>query len=255
MLLPESITYYYEGQKTEYAKIAELLQKSASIILTYNSNKTSFSYAVIFDPVYSNPEIVGESIPTNGQLDSIIFESNPLILRDENIISLSEIEPRDVIYQVTDVWGTNKHYVAVDNKVGGKITDILPNSLSPKILQINGVNYEFSPDIDLNEITGYSGDLAIDNNIVVYLGYDGKIVNVEGFGIQDNSDYAVVLKTGSSISTEANGTRKVDYTAKLLFSDGVTATYNVNTQTSTLKGKLVKCTFIDSGTVSLEQVS
>jgi len=255
ILLPSNITYYYNGQKADYNNVLTMLQKSVSIVFNYTADKSGYSFAVVFDPVYSKPEIAEDFVPDSGRLGTIIFGSNPLVMRNESIISLSEIEPKDVVYQVTDIWGANKYFVAVDNKIGGKITDIIPNNLSPKTLQINGANYEFSPDIDINEITGYTGDLVVDNNIVVYLGHDGKIVNVEGFGIQDNSDYAVVMNTGSSISTEADGTRKVAYTAKLQFSDGVTATYNVASSASQLKGKLVKCAFIDSGNISLEQVS
>ena len=252
--LPTNITYYYQGQKIDYAKIADILQKSASIVFNYTADKTGYSFAVIFDPVYSEPEIADNFVSSSSRLGSINFSDNPLTIRDGEFIDISQIEENDIIYQVTDIWGTNKYIVAVDNKVGGKITAVTPSRLSPKTLQIDNVNYDFSKDIDLSKISAYNIDLSSGNNIVVYLGYDGKIVNVEGFGTQDNSDYAVVLNNGYSITTDLNGLKKYIYTAKLLFSDGVKATYTVTSDASTMKGKLVKYTFSDSDTISLEQI-
>lgn len=254
IVLPDNIIYYYQGKEIKLADLSTILKKSASIVFNYNSDKNGYAFAVVFDPVYSKPEIAENFVPSSGRLGSISFSGDSQIIRDEEFIDISQIEEKDVVYQVTDIWGGNKYIDVVDKKVGGKITGIAPNKLSPKTLQIDNVDYGFSQDINLSRITG-SFDFTVDNNIVVYLGHDGKIVNVEGFGTQDNSDYAVVLNSGASISTGISGTKTYIYTAKLLFSDGVTATYDVTTNASVLKGQLVKYKFTDSQTVSLEQLS
>lgn len=254
MLLPDNITYYYEGQKTDYKNLEAILQKSASIVFNYNADKTAYSYAVVFDPVYSKPEIADSFAASSGKIGSIIFDTTPLIIRNGEIVNISQIEPKDVVYQITDIWGANKYYQAVDNKISGKLSAITPNSLSPKALQIDSVDYDFSKELDFSKIAVTFGDLTVGNNIVAYLGHDGKIVNIEGFGAENSSDYAIVLNASTSVSATSSGINVIIYSAKLLFNSGATATYNVSTNASGLKGALVKYTFTDSKTISLEQI-
>ena len=55
MVLPDKTTYYYEGAKQTYDKVKDLLQPYSSVILSYNTDKSGFEYAVIVAPVYSKP--------------------------------------------------------------------------------------------------------------------------------------------------------------------------------------------------------
>lgn len=255
MVLPENITYYYQQAKIEYSAVLPLLQRNSSIVFNYDSEKAGISYAVIFDPVYGNLEIANNFVPSSGKLGTISFGSNPLIVRDNEIIDKSQIENKDVVYQVTNIWNKNKYFLVIDEKVGGKITAITPNRLAPKTIEIDGVSYEFSKDIDFNKINALNIDLSTDNNIIVYLGHDGKVVNVQSFATEDNSDFAMVLGTDKSrYYDELSDEEKYTYSAKLLFSDGVIATYDVPSDPSDLYGKLVKFKFVDPYTVALEQI-
>ncbi|MEN6316382.1 MAG: S-layer homology domain-containing protein [Clostridiaceae bacterium] len=254
MLLPDNITYYYQGLKTDYKNLQSILQKSASIVFSYNSDKTGYSYAIVFDPVYSKPEIADSFTESSGKIGSITFEANPIIVRNGEIAGISLIEAKDVVYQITDIWGDNKYYLIVDNKISGEVAEITPNSLSPKTLKIDSVNYDLSKDIDLSKVAATYGDFAVGNHITAYLGYDGKIVDVESFGTQDQSNYAVVLGASTTIAATPSGTNTIRYSVKLLSGTGVTATYQVESNVSGLKGALVKYTFTDSDTISLEQV-
>lgn len=255
ILLPGNITYYYNGQETKYADIEDILQKSAAIVMNYTSDKSAYSFAVVFDPVYSEPGIADSFTASTGTAGSIRIGNNSTIMRNDERILRSQIEAKDVVYQVSDIWGGNTYITAIDNKVGGKIMAVSPNSLSPKTLQIDGISYNFSQDVALSKINAANTSLIADNYIVVYLGYDGTIVNIEGFGTEDNSGFAFVLDNGYSISTDTNGTKKYIYTARLLFSDGFNTAWNTKTNYSELKGKLVKYTLYDSETLALEPVS
>lgn len=254
ILLPDNITYYYQGIKTDYKNLAAILQKSTSIILNYTADKTGYSFAVIFDPVYSKPEIADSFASSSGKLGTITFGSNPLIMREGEVVGISQIEPKDVVYQVTDIWGANKYFQAVDNRISGEISAVTPNNLSPKTLQIDSVNYDLSQDIDLSKIAGSFGNIAVGNDISVYLGHDGKIVNVEDFGVEDNSNYAIVLNANRSVATNSGGINIIKYNVKLLFGNGATATYYVESNASGLKGSLVKYTLTDSDTATLENI-
>ncbi len=255
MLLPASIPYYYNGQRIDFSAASSLLQRSSSIVLNYKEDKSTYSFGTIFDPVYSTPEIADSFFAASKRLGSISFYGDPQIIKDSEFIDITQIEKKDVVYQVTDIWGGNKYIAVFDNKVGGKITAVTPSRLSPSSLSIDNVTYDISRDIELSKINPLNIDLSAGNNIVVYLGYDGKIVNIEGFGTQDNSGYAVVLDTAHSYTTELSGSRKILYTAKLLFADGMTATFNVTSNAQQYKGKLVTYRFTDDeDTIALSQI-
>lgn len=254
--LPDSITYYYNGSKLDVKNLSSVLQRDTSIVFTYNESKTGYNYAVIFDPIYSNAEIAKDFVPATKTLGSITFSDDTQIIRNNELIDITKIEAKDIVYQVTDVWGTNKYVVVIDNKIGGEITGVLPNSLAPKTLKIDGVSYDFSEDIDVSKIIGSNGAFAVGNDIIVSLDTNGKIVDVEYFGTEDNSNFAVVLSASSTIVKADNSSyNKIRYKAKLLLGNNITSEYYVNSDASSLKGKLVKYTFVDSETLSLTQTS
>lgn len=254
IVIPDNIAYYYQGQKIDFTKLTPLLQKNSSIVFNYNSDKNGYSFAVVFDPVYSKPEIAHNFVPSSKVLGSISFGDNPLIIRNGDSIDISQIEEKDIVYQVTDIWNSNKYITVVDNKVGGIITDVLPNKLSPKTIQIDGTNYDISKDMDTNIISSISGSIAVDNNIIISLGHDNKIVNIENFGAESNSDYALVLNSTYTITPRNDGTKDVQYSVKLLFSNGVTGEYNVPSDSMQMKGDLVKYKIVDPQNITLEQV-
>lgn len=256
MTLPDNITYYYNGAKLDVKNLSSSIQRDSSIVFTYNDTQTGFDYAVIFDPIYSKAEIANNFIPASKKLGSITFSDDIQIIRNSELVDITKIESKDVVYQVTDIWGANKYIIVIDNKVAGEITDVLPNSLAPKTLKIDGVSYDFSEDIDVSKIIGSNGAFAVGNDIIVSLDNNGKIVDVEYFGAEDNSNFAVVLSSSSTIvKSDTSSAKTIGYKAKLLFSNNITAEYYVSTDAFALKGKLVKYTFVDDDTVSLTQAS
>jgi len=255
MLLPANIPYYHNGQRIDFASAFALLTRSSSIVLNHREDKSTYSFGVIFSPVYSKPEIADGYVASSKRAGSISLHGDLQIIKDSEFIDITQIEKKDVVYQVSDIWGTNRYIAVFDNKVGGKITAVTPSRLSPSSISIDNVPYDISRDIEYSKINPMNIDLSVGNNIVVYLGYDGKIVNIEGFGSEDNSGYAVVLDTYLSYSAELNGTRKINYSAKLLMADGMTATFNVTSNAQEYKGKLVTYRFTDDeDTVALSPV-
>jgi len=254
MVLPKGITYYYNGQKQDYSALNTLMHKNTSIIFSYNKNKTGYDFAVIFDPLYSKPQVADKFTSASKNLGSITFEDDTIIVKDGELIDVSQIEKNDVVYLVTDIWQRNKYILVVDNKVAGKITDVIPDRLSPKKLQIDNIDYEFSKNFNTSIITNSYGTFSPGSNVIALLGYDGKIVAVRYFGVEDNSNYAVVLDSYYTIKANADGTRDFEYSAKLLFSDGMSAVYDVTHNAYEYKGKLVKYSFVDDDLISLEKI-
>jgi hypothetical protein len=254
MTLPANIKYYYKGSAYDYSKIPDILVKNSSIVLTYNENKTTFEYGVIFDPVYSDPEVADTTFISTKKIGAVSFADDPLIIRNGKVIDITDIKAKDIVYMITDIWGANKYIQVYNDKVGGKITGILPNKLTPKTLQIDSVDYEISDAMNISKIASSYGNFSVGNNIIVSLGYQGKIVNIENFGAEDNSNYALVLDNGEIYEKNDDGTKTLTYTAKLLFTAGFTGTYNVNSATALIKGALVTYRQIDSHTLELTPV-
>ncbi|WP_010252286.1 S-layer homology domain-containing protein [Acetivibrio cellulolyticus] len=226
MILPSAPTYYYKGVQQKYDAIPGLLEKCSSIVFNKNASGTGYEYAVISDPIYSKPEVVGKSNKTNEGVGKIKFESRIEITKSGTIITVPEIEQDDVIYEVTDIWGGNKYILDVENSVDGELTDILPNKVSPKKISVDGVSYELGEYMDLSKINS-QGVMKVKDSVTVLLGYDGKVVDMYSSDEEDNSDYAIVLNNykEKSTSVENYGT---EYTyVKLLHTDNTTKTYRL----------------------------
>lgn len=227
MILPSALTYYYNGLSQKYEDVLGLLEKCSSIVFNKNTSGTGYEYAVICDPVYSKPEIVGKSNLTNDGIGDIEFEVGIEITKSGTIISVPEIEKDDVLYEVSDIWERNKYILAVEDSVEGELTDILPNKVSPKTVTVDSVSYELGEYMDLTKINS-QGVMKVEDSVTVLLGHDGKVVDIYSSDFEDNSEFAIVLNNykEKSTSVEDYGT---EYTyVKLLHTDNTTTTYKLS---------------------------
>lgn len=254
LVLPNKIDYYYKGVKQNYEDLKNILQKNTSIIFTCNENKTGFIYAVICDPVYGKPEIAQNFVPSEKKLGAIDFAGNPVIIKNGEVIDISQILSGDVVCQVSDIWNKSRYILVTDKKAGGKVTAILPNKLSPKTIQIGDTNFDLSKDINPNAIVGAAASLKVGDNIILSLGHDGKIVDIHYPGSEDTSNYAFVINTSYDMSRDDSGRIIFSYYAKLLLDSGITATYKVTSDPSQVRGKIVRYRNEDTQTVELEQL-
>jgi hypothetical protein len=108
--------------------------------------------------------------------------------------------------------------------------------------------------MDLNRIIGSMSSLKADDNVVVSLGYDGRIVDIQYPGSEDNSKYAFVINVSSEWEREDTGRINVIYYVRLLLDNGIATTYRATGDAAQMKGKLVKYKNTDNRTVSLEQL-
>lgn len=229
MVLPSAPAYYYKGIQQKYSDVPKLLEKCSSIVLSRNNSGTGYEYGVIFDPVYSKPEIAWKSSVTNNGVGKIVMDSSVEITRNGSIISKSEIEKDDVLYTVSDIWGGNKYILDVNDSVKGELTAILPNKVSPKSVSIDNVSYELGEDMDLSKINS-QGVLKVEDSVTVLLGYDGKVVDIYSSVVEDNSEFAMVLSNYKKKSTSIEDYGKEYIYVKLLHTDNTTKTYRLQTE-------------------------
>ncbi len=208
MVLPQSTTYYYNGTKQAYSTLNTLLNKNSSIVFTYNSNQSGFDYAIIYDPQYQEPDIFLKN-GDQSNLSSLNLNKNLALVREsgteEDTITANDLNDKDVIYRVTDIWGTNSYYVVLTSKVEGTIDSILPYKLTPKSIVIDGTTYMFNKYLDVSKVVTSS---FINNNdkVCAVLGYDGKILDIFPYTYK-TSPYVqhVILGDSRTIDTLAEG--------------------------------------------------
>ena len=250
MTLPESAVYYYQGKIQAYAGIKNVIQPESSIVLAYNSGRMGYDYGVIYDPVYSKPEIATGFNTFNQKIGSIQLTSGIPILKNGQQIDVSQIEDKDIIYRVSDIWNLNNFIMVWDNKVEGVLKSVLPSKTAAKTIQIDTSTYEFSQYMNFGKLNNTGGSVDIDENVTVLLDCDGKVVDIIESNEDDTSNYAFVLNY-SYPATSYGGTV---YQVKLLLTDGTVQTYSTAADPVVKKGKLVTYALQSDGKVILSDV-
>lgn len=203
--------------------------------------------------VYSKPEVVTDYMLGHFKIGTVNLMGNQTFIKntvDNTVspattkigesISWTQIKSNDVVYQVSDKRNGNKYILVVDDKITGEITSILPSTYNPKTLQIDGKSYEISSSMDISKLNGSTGSYNTGDTVTALLGYDGKVVDVILDVDEDNSNYALVLNNYTKVSTALEDYGKEAWYAKLLHTDGTTATYKLSGTQTGLNGALVK---------------
>ncbi|NLD49780.1 MAG: S-layer homology domain-containing protein, partial [Clostridiaceae bacterium] len=268
--LPGSVSYYYNGKEQKFEDVYKLLETNSSIVLNKSSKGAGYEYAVIFDPVYSSPQVAGKYNLSDKKIGSIKLEDGMKITRNGEMIKAADIDAKDVLYQVSDIWGNNKYLLAIDNSVTGELTAILPNKVSPKSVEINGKSYELGEYMNYDKLNS-KGILKVGDSVTALLGHDGKVSDIIMSSSEDNAAFALVINNYTEKSTDIEDFGKEVYYIKLLHTDNSIKTYKLKNEEIGLGGELVKYRVVenadtgdtakseekktDYGTVEIERLS
>ncbi len=217
--------------------------------------------------VYSKPEVAMNFNASTKKLGNIKFDSVTPFLRNttnnsstpatttvgENI-SISDIKDKDVVYQVYNKMEVLMYYLVVDNKVQGAITSILPNKYSPETIEINNVSYQLGDYANLDKFNTSANAFKVGDSVTAVLGYDGKIVDAFYSDDSNCDEYAFVVNTQTTISTDAADYGKVKYTVDLLKVDGTQKTYITESEPNSYKWTLIKFSELTSEKVALMRI-
>ncbi len=199
MKLPEKTVYYYKGNKIAYTNLGNALSVNSTVVFALNKSMNGYEYAVILDPLYSAPQIAIDYDPYKASLGTISM-LNCQIIRNGELIKPSDIEEKDVVYNVWDASKTNRYVMVINDKVDGKLGGILPNYISPETILVDGKSYEFSPDMKFSKITTASLGFKKDDDVTILLGRDKKVVDIY------NQEYigqeTQIIITGNSKTTD-----------------------------------------------------
>jgi hypothetical protein len=146
------IPYYFHGVKQDYNTIKNALETNSALVFAVNENNNGYKYGILYDPIYGSPRI-------NDDLEGFY-----------NI----NYDYKDVIYNVTDVWGQNPITVAVDNKITGLVTGVFPNRTYPTTIQVAGKSYDLSQYYNFSKTVYFNTGFRV----TLILGYDGKVIDI-----------------------------------------------------------------------------
>ena len=177
--LPDDLDYYYNGVKQSYTFVSNILEYNSTIIFGYEPDGKDYEYAVVINPIYSEPEIARSYDSDEGEIGKIEIDEDVLILKEGKLIEADEIKENDVVYEIKNKSDDSRYLLIIDNKVEGEITGILPHVLSPKIIEVNNLKYYISKDFDLRKIHYKSGSYEVGDDVTLILGSDGKIIDID----------------------------------------------------------------------------
>jgi hypothetical protein len=251
-ILPTGVTYYYKNDAISPDKAVSYLQNSSSVVLAKYSG--DIIYGAVFDPVYSLPEIITQGA-TGSMLE--LKYGNKIIEREGKIISASQIEINDVVYEVTDILKEYGYVLVYGNNISGDITAIIPNKISPESIKIDGTVYELDENFPVQKINS-SGIIETGETVMLLLGNNGKAIDIILSGTGENSDYVLVLDAYSETSIQSEDYGSKSYYVSLLHTDGTRKIYLTETDFTGYKGLIAKYTVTAAGeeynTVSLSSV-
>lgn len=239
--LPGGIPYYYNGSTVETDDVSGILRTNSSVIIAYENHKES--YGVIFDPVWSEPEII-TSLMTTEMLERQY--SGKFIDRAGKKINPSQLEANDVVYEITDIWGKNGYIVVFDSKVTGEITNIAPTIMSPESIELEGVSYQLAPSFPTEKINR-SGTIETGQTVTLLLGKDNMVVDAIISGTGENDHYALVLNAYTEKSQENETFGEKMYYVTLLHTDGSVKTYLAERDMAAFKGDLAIFSIVKTG--------
>lgn len=249
MTLPDKTVYYYNGVKQNYDNLKNLLQANSTIVYANNDSKDGFEYAVIYDPVYSKPELGNKIDNIAEKIGNIDYKGGLPVIKNGQQISISEIKSKDAVYKVSDIYGKNAYLLVAANTIEGAYKGLLPSGTSPKQIQIDSKVYNFSKDMDLSKIKGIASGFDENDQVVAVVGYDGNIVDVL-HPEDDGTDYAFVI----NYTMIRSSSEKYAYSVKLLLPNKQTVSYKVNSDPVTLKGKLITYKKVDDEEITINEV-
>lgn len=184
--LSDKTVYYYKGIKQNYDNLKNIIQTRSSIVFTLNRDKSGYEYAVIFDPVFSKPQIADLNTYYSYKSGTLDLKDFQTIIKNGDTIEVSSITNLDAVYKITDIWGNHPYIFVSSDRPYGYIKGFTPSRLSPSTIQIDFYNtetkkiethsYEVSDDFDISILA--PNNFKIGEYVYLVLGYDGKVVSI-----------------------------------------------------------------------------
>ena len=239
--LPANVTWYYHAAPAGFEIVNASLKTNSSVVIGTRSDGTG--YGVLFDPLNSDPRVIDPGM-TASMLERLY--GGKTIDRGGKYISPAQIESEDVVYEITDIWYKNPYVIIYANSISGEVTGILPNKISPRFIEVDGISYPLSDDFPIEKIIG-TGGVEVDQTARVLLASDGKAVDIILHGDSDNRDFVLVLDAYDRKSTDIEDYGETLHYVSLLHANGTKKTYLTEKNEIVEKGRIARYEIVKAG--------
>ena len=178
-MLPENIDYYYNGEKLRLNQIRGLIEKNSTMIFGKIDGRDFFEYAVLLDPIYSEPYIITNTKNIENLFADFGLTQDVLIYRNYEISTIEDIAPNDVLYIVSDYMGVDAFVIVIEESKEGSLTQIIPNKISPQKIMIDNQEYEISENFQVDRLDDAVSKLEIGADVFIILDKNNKILNID----------------------------------------------------------------------------
>ena len=243
--LPDSLTLYYNGQKTTFSNVKQSVTTASIIALASNNlNSQSYDYGVLVNPIMTQPVVAQNDVQVGdkniGSID-ILNRDIFTVIRNGEKASFSDIKMYDVVYQVINPFNQQNGMLLVyDNKVTGTYDEATPSKNAVTQITILGKQYSIETSNAASKLNDSANAYNIGDEITLLIGKTGKVVDVVIPGLSDTANYAIVVNYRESMLTPLNIDNNTFYYVKLYTTDGNVKEYRSDTDQSGNKGKLVR---------------
>lgn len=177
--------WYHDGTTVPAEQVPSLVSRCSSIVYGMHPDGNTISYAVLYDPLYSAPQIADQQEVYDMTLGDIDLD-NVLLSRGGDMIAVYEIRNNDVGYEITDIWGKNRFVELYQGQYIGIIEAYTPNRFAPESMQLAIYNddtgryssqvFVFSPEFEAEALS--DGKYDVGDSVILLTGRDGGIVKL-----------------------------------------------------------------------------
>ena len=196
-----------------------------------------------------NAEMDGPYVVQDSSWTSAIGFTPGVVYRNDNESTASAVGKYDVVYYLKKtgtVW-------AYHNQVTGLYESAQPNRSNPTSVVVSGVSYTFETSSAAYAMSA-TGSFKPGDTVTLLLGRDNTVAAVVSPSDSGSASYGIVLATGTTSYTDAQGKQYTAPYVKLLGVDGVTYQYQTDKTGTCKEGDLVKVSY-KNGTTQLSRIN
>ncbi len=197
-----------------------------------------------------NAELEGPIVVRDGSWKAQIGFTPDHIYRNDGESTANAVSEYDVLYyleKTRTVW-------AYHNQVTGLYESAQPNRSNPSSVVVSGVTYTFESSAAAYAMST-TGAYKLGDTVTLLLGRDNTIAAVIDPSEAGSAAYGIVLSTGTTTYTDAQGKNYTAPFVRLLGVDGVTYQYQSDRSGYYKEGDLVKVSYDSAGSVKLSRIS
>ena len=196
-----------------------------------------------------NAELEGPIIVGSGSWTADLGFTPAAVYRNDSESTASAVAENDVLYyleKTKTVW-------AYHNQVTGIYESASPSRSNPTSVVVSGVSYSFETSAAAYSMST-TGSYQPGDAVTLLLGRDNTIAAVSDPSQISDTTYGIVLGTGTTTYTDAQGKPYTAPYVKILGMDGMTYQYQAEQSGYYKEGDLIRVSFED-GKVKLSRIS